>query len=427
MLYHLYESNHLIAKPWRAMAKVFAGIHNHRFNPLKNSLPVRYMSSQCDLYLALTARYAKPEWNISDTVINGARVAIEIETVWQDSFCNLRHFKRDEAAKKHALGKTRNDPRILLIAPLSGHYATLLRGTVEALIPDHEVYITDWVDARTVPVTAGKWDLNDYIDDLMNCLHAIGPKAHIIAICQPGPAALAAVAYMSEHNSPDLPASLTIMGSPIDTRKSPTVPNLLAEKKSYSWFKRNVIHRVPAPNRGAFRKVYPGFLQLGGFITMNKSQHMQAYRGYFNNLVAGDNDNVLKHREFYDEYLAVLDLTAEFYLQTIKDIFQQHKIPKGEFMHHGELIKPECITDVALMTIEGENDDISGIGQTQAAHDLCSNIPAAMKVDYIQPGVGHYGIFNGSRFRKEVRPRINDFIRSHYNAKKELDYRNTYG
>jgi poly(3-hydroxybutyrate) depolymerase len=425
MLYHLYETNHLIAKPFRASAKALTKFYQHRYNPLKNTIPARYITSMCDLYLSLTARYEKPEWGISSTTVKNTIVPVSIETIASDSFYNLLHFKRDEKTLKQANGKKTVDPRVLLIAPLSGHYATLLRGTVEAMLPEHEVYIIDWMDAREVPLTAGKWDLNDYIDDLITCLHVIGPKANILAVCQPGPAALAAVSYMSEHNNPDLPASMIFMGSPIDTRKSPTTPNLLAEKKSYNWFKRHVIHRVPFPNKGAFRKVYPGFLQLGGFITMNRSDHASAYKGYFNNLVSGDNDNVQKHREFYNEYLSVLDLTAEFYLQTIKDVFQQHKIPRGEFIHRDELIKPEKITDVALMTVEGENDDISGIGQTQAAHDLCKNIPEDMKVDYIQPKVGHYGIFNGSRFRNEVQPKLRDFIRSHFNPRKEMSYRST--
>lgn len=427
MLYHVYEMNHLLAKPWRLAAKTVSQLAGHRLNPLGETRAGRYLTSACDLFLSLTDRYDKPEWHLPETRINGAPIPVSVDTQGISPFCHLLHFRRDSQARLAALGRERYDPRVLIVAPLSGHYATLLRGTVAAMLPEHEVYITDWQDARQVPRSAGHWDLNDYIDDVIACLRHIGPRAHVIAICQPGPAVLAGISCLSEQADPDLPASLTVMGSPIDTRRSPTTPNRLAQNKPYRWFENNVIHRVPPPHAGAMRRVYPGFLQLSGFISMNGAQHMDAHLAYFKNLVAGDGDSVHKHREFYQEYLAVLDLTAEFYLQTIRDVFQDHSLPRGTFSHRGQMVRPQCITDVALLTVEGEHDDISGIGQTQAAHDLCCNIPQHMKFDYVQPGVGHYGIFNGSRFRNEVQPRIRDFIRSHFDREQEQDLRRRAG
>ncbi|HRH78336.1 MAG TPA: polyhydroxyalkanoate depolymerase, partial [Cellvibrionaceae bacterium] len=261
-----------------------------------------------------------------------------------------------------------------------------------------------------------------YIDYVIDMLHVVGPNANVIGICQPGPPVLAAVSLMSEAEDPDLPATMTFMGSPIDPRESPTVPNKIAMERSYDWFKDNAIYTVPFPNRGVMRRVYPGFLQLGGFISMNQERHVNAHKDYFNHLVEGDCDSVQKHREFYDEYLAVLDLTAEFYLQTIRDVFQEFKLPKRELVHRGRLVKPEAIKSVALMTVEGENDDISGIGQTQAAHDLCINIPNSMKIDYIQPGVGHYGVFSGTRYRTEIQPRMREFYLNFFNREREAQF-----
>ncbi|MBT8471996.1 MAG: polyhydroxyalkanoate depolymerase, partial [Marinicaulis sp.] len=294
--------------------------------------------------------------------------------------------------------------------------ATLLRGTVEALLPDHDVYITDWINPRNVPITMGRFDLNDYIDYLIDDLRLIGPGAHAIAVCQPGPPLLAACAVMSEENDPARPASMTFMGSPIDTRKSPTTPNVLAQQRSYSWFANNMIYTVPAPYSGVMRRVYPGFVQLYSFLSMNSGRHLNAQYDYFQHLVEGDGDSADKHRSFYDEYLSVLDLTEEFYLQTIREVFQEHSLAEGKFMHRGQRVKLEAITDIALMTVEGENDDISGIGQTQAAHDLCVNIPSKMQLDYIQPKVGHYGVFNGSRWRNEIKPKLAAFIAKHDGA-----------
>jgi poly(3-hydroxybutyrate) depolymerase len=280
------------------------------------------------------------------------------------------------------------------------------------MLAEHDVYITDWRDARNVSLGLGTFDLDDYIDYIMQFLQFLGPDTHIIAVCQPGPAVLAATALMAADDDPCQPASMTLMGSPIDARRSPTVPNLLATNKPLDWFADHVVMRVPFPNAGCMRRVYPGFLQLTGFMTMNLDRHIDAHRNLFYHLVEGDGDSVIAHRKFYDEYLSVMDLTAEFYLQTIRVVFQEHALAEGKMLHHGRPVEPASIRKTALMTVEGEKDDISGIGQTQAAHDLCINIPAEKQVDYIQPGVGHYGVFNGSRWRNEIVPRIRDFIRS---------------
>jgi poly(3-hydroxybutyrate) depolymerase len=299
---------------------------------------------------------------------------------------------------------------VLIVAPLSGHYATLLRGTVEAFLPDHAVFIVDWQNAREVSVLQGRFDFHDYIDHIRDMLRVLGPRPNVLAVCQPGPPVLAAAALMAEDGDPSRPASMTFMGSPIDARLSPTVTNNLAEEKPFTWFQSNMIYTVPAPYPGMGRRVYPGFVQLASFMSMNADKHQEAHRRYFNSLVEGDGDGADKHLEFYDEYLSVLDLTEEFYLQTIDIVFQRHLLPKGELMHRGRKVDPGAITDIGLMTVEGEKDDISGIGQTQAAHDLCSSLPAELKEDYVQPGVGHYGVFNGRRFREEIYPKVRDFI-----------------
>ena len=411
MLYAAYEFGYAAVAPARVAAGLGAKFWRSPFNPLAESWLARTSAAALDVFENATRRYPKPEWNIADTVVNGETVPVSIEPVLRLPFGTLLRFRREEAALERAGGD--NDRKVLIVAPLSGHYATLLRGTVLAMMPDHDVYITDWADARSVPISAGRFDLNDYIDYLIAFLRHIGPRAHAMAVCQPGPALLAAAAVLAEADDPARPATMTIMGSPIDTRRSPTVPNMLSRERPYEWFERNMIHTVPAPYPGMLRRVYPGFLQLYSFLSMNSDRHMNAHYDYFQNLVKGDGDSADKHREFYDEYLAVLDLTEEFYLQTIREVFQEDSLPTGKFMHRGRRVKPEAIRDVALLTVEGERDDISGIGQTQAAHDLCVGLPDHLKADYIQPGVGHYGVFNGSRWRSEIQPRVADFIRRH--------------
>lgn len=408
MLYSVYEMNRLAMTPWRAAANATRRMMRAPWNPMGDTVAGRTMAAAAELFESVTRRYGKPEWMIDHTLVNGHTVAVAEEVVWSDSWCDLLHFRRDSQALVEARGK-RDDRKVLFVAPMSGHYATLLRGTVETFLPDCEVYITDWQDARMVPVSEGRFDLDDFVAYVRKMIAVLGPDVHVVAVCQPGPPTLSAIALMAEDKDPARPASMTFMGSPIDTRKSPTAPNILAEEKPFDWFAQNLIHTVPAPNPGALRRVYPGFLQLAGFMNMNLDRHVDAHWNFFNHLVEGDGDSAEKHRFFYDEYLAVMDLSEEFYLQTISDVFQEHKLARGIQEHHGRRVNVSAIEDIALLTVEGERDDISGIGQTQAAHDLCSNLPDELQLDWVQPEVGHYGVFNGRRFREQIAPRMRDF------------------
>ena len=331
-------------------------------------------------------------------------------------FCELINFKR-----ALPVGDSKNDPKVLVVAPMSGHYATLLRGTVQAMLPEHDVYVTDWIDARDVPIYQGTFDLDDFIDYVIEFIEFLGPRTHVIAVCQPAVPVLAATALMASRDHPAQPASVTLMGGPIDTRRNPTVVNDLAATRPIEWFEQNVISMVPFPNAGMMRRVYPGFIQLTGFMTMNLDRHRKAHWDLFENLVKGDCDSVAQHRKFYDEYLAVMDLPAEFYLQTVQTAFQDHALPNGEMRHRGELVDCSAIRQTALMTVEGENDDICGLGQTQAAHDLCVNVPEDEHFHYVQPGVGHYGVFNGTRWRTEIQPRIREMIRTIHHRRKQAE------
>jgi len=411
MLYSLYELGHLSVAPLRIAALMQSSVLRSPLNPIADTEIARTAAAASDLFESMTRRYRKPDWNLPTTVVNGVEVAVTPTEAWGTPWCKMVHFERDAEALVKARGE-RTDPTVLIVAPMSGHYATLLRDTVSAFIGEHEVYVTDWSDARMVPVIAGRFDLNDYIDHVMGMLRALGPDTHVVAVCQPGPLVLAAVSLMAQEDDPCAPATMTIMGSPIDARKSPTAPNKLAETRDLDWFKQNMIHTVPALYPGAFRRVYPGFLQLASFMGMNLSRHVDAHNAYFQNLVKGDGDSTEKHRDFYDEYLAVMDLSEEFYIQTLEEVFQKYTLANGTMMHRGKRVDPGAITKTALLTVEGENDDISGIGQTQAAHDICVNIPETMRRDYIQPGVGHYGVFSGRRFRTEIYPRMREFIRA---------------
>jgi poly(3-hydroxybutyrate) depolymerase len=312
-------------------------------------------------------------------------------------------------------GKTALEPAVLIAAPLSGHYATLLRGTVEAFLQDHEVFVTEWANARDVPFLDGRFDFHDYIDHIRSMLRVLGPRPHVVAVCQPGPPVLAAAALMAEDGEESRPASMTFMGSPIDARLAPTAANRLAQERPFTWFESNMIHTVPPPYPGMGRRVYPGFVQLYSFLSMNAERHQQAHWNYFEDLLKGADEEAAKHLEFYDEYLSVLDMTEEFYLQTIEIVFQKCLLPKGLLEHRGRKVRPELITDIGLLTVEGENDDISGIGQCQAAHALCTGLTTDMRQDYVQPAVGHYGVFHGRRFREQIYPRIRDFIHAHDN------------
>jgi len=408
MLYSLYELGHWSVRPMRAAAYLQSFLLRSPLNLMADSEFSKAASAATDLFEAVTRRYVKPQWNLPTTMVNSLSVAVKPEVVWRRPWCSLVHFARDEEALRRARGD-RTDPAVLIVAPLSGHYATLLRGTVEAFLPDYDVYITDWQDARMAPIVLGRFDLNDYVDYIIDILRFLGPDTHVVAVCQPGPPVLAAISILSEAEDEAAPATMTFMGSPIDARRSPTQPNQLAQTHDRAWFEKNMIHTVPLNYPGAFRRVYPGFVQLASFMGMNWNKHVDAHYEFYKHLIEGDGDSTQKHREFYDEYLSVLDLSEEFYMQTIVDVFQEYKLARGAFEHHGRIVRPKAIRNTALMTVEGERDDISGIGQTQAAHDLCENIPHHMQLDYVQEGVGHYGVFNGRRFATEIFPRMREF------------------
>lgn len=410
--YQLYELTHAALSPSRALADATRLYYRNPVNPLAHTEFGRSIAAGAELFERLTRRYGKPEFGIAETVVGAERIPVRQDVVWSRPFCRVLHF-----AKQFNDGRGPG-PKLLLVAPMSGHYATLLRGTVETMLPYHDVYITDWIDARMVPLSEGRFDLDDYIDYIISILHRLGPDTHVMAVCQPSVPVLAAVALMEAQDNPYRPQSMTLMGGPIDTRINPTAVNRLAEERDLEWFRRNAVMRVPFPHAGFMRDVYPGFLQLSGFMSMNLDRHIAAHRELFYHLVEGDGDSAEKHREFYDEYNAVMDLTAEFYLQTVDTVFIRHALPKGEMTHRGVPVDCSAITNTALMTVEGEKDDISGVGQTKAAHDLCTALHDSKRAHYEQPGVGHYGVFNGSRFRSEIAPRISDFIASHDTGKR---------
>ncbi|MHC3127320.1 esterase [Brevundimonas sp. GN22] len=409
MLYALHELAYHSATPLRFGAQMARQFWTSPFNLASDTAVGRTAFATAELIESITRRYGKPEWRLERVDIGGHPVRTTSEVVWSSPWCRLIRFNRNRDDLK-AVNKPAAAPSVVIVAPLSGHYATLLRGTVEGFLQDYDVLITDWVNAREVPLLEGRFDFSDYIDHVRLMLEAIGGRAHVVAVCQPGPPVLAACALMAEDNHPNRPASMSFLGSPIDARLSPTATNQLAEEKPFTWFKSNMIHTVPFPYAGVGRRVYPGFVQLYSFMSMNEEKHIDAHRGYFDSLVSGDGDGVEKHEEFYDEYLSVLDLTEEFYLQTIEHVFQQYSLPRGVLEHRGRKVDLSTISDIGLATIEGENDDISGVGQTQAAHVLTPNIPDTRRLLHVQEDVGHYGVFNGRRFREHIYPRLRDFI-----------------
>ena len=402
--YLMYEASHALLSPARAFAQASKLFYANPLNPISQTAFAKSMAAGFEMFERTTRRYGKPQFEFGSVLVGGERVPVVERVVWEKPFCKLLHF--DRALRSNV----RPQPKVLMVAPMSGHYATLLRGTVEAFLPTHEVYITDWADARVVPLAEGRFDLDDYIDYVIDMLRYLGPDVHVMAVCQPSVPVLAAIAVMEEDNDPAVPRSMTLMGGPIDTRESPTQVNLLAEKRGLDWFRRHCIFKVPLPNQGFMRDVYPGFLQLSGFMAMNIDRHLEAHGEMFKHLVEGNGDSAEKHREFYDEYLAVMDLTAEFYLQTVDTVFVQHALPKGTMRHRDRIVDLTAVRRCGLMTVEGEKDDISGVGQTYAAHRLCTNVPDELRAHWVQPKVGHYGVFNGSRFRAEIAPRIADFM-----------------
>ena len=408
MLYHMYEFAQAALRPARALAGSAKFLYGNPFNPFAHTSIGRSTAAAAELVERTTRRYKKPAFGIKSTVVAGRAVAVREQVVWEKPFCRLIQFSRDLPAHEAFQA-----PRILIIAPLSGHYATLLRGTVEGLLPHHEIYISDWADARSVPVEQGGFDLDDYVDYVIEMIRLFKGDVHVMAVCQPSVPVLIAVSHMEATADTEAPRSMILLGGPIDTRVSPTVVNKLAAEKGIDWFRQNVITTVPWPHAGRGRQVYPGFLQLTGFMSMNLDRHMNAHRELFFNLVKGDGDSAEKHREFYDEYLAVMDMAAQYYLSTVEHVFIEHALATGRMRYRDALIDPAAVRGVALMTVEGENDDITGLGQCRAAHTLCRNLPASMKAHHLQAKVGHYGIFNGSRFRSDIVPAISRFTRLH--------------
>ena len=361
--YLIYETSHAVLQPWRAAAQATKLVFSSPLNPLAYTPYGRAMVAACELFERTTRRYGKPAFDLT-VPVDGEPLPVSEQVVWERPFCRVVAFDPGTT------GGVRLGPKLLVVAPLSGHYATLLRGTVEAFVPTHQVFITDWINARMVPLLKGRFDLDDYIDYLISIFRALGPDLHVMAVCQPSAPVIAAIARMEAENDPLTPLSMTLMGGPIDTRRSPTKVNLLAEKRGTDWFRRKCIVKVPLGYPGFGRDVYPGFLQLSGFMAMNMDRHVTAHRDMFKHLVRGDGDSAEKHREFYDEYLAVMDLPAEYFLQTVETVFVNHLLPKGEMMHRGESVDLHSIRHCAIMVVEGEKDDISGVGQTYAALDL---------------------------------------------------------
>jgi poly(3-hydroxybutyrate) depolymerase len=405
MLYDAYEVQRSLLAGASKLAGLGAGWLSNPANPWGYSSMGPMVAASLEVFAHAAAPRGKPEFGIESVHIRGKDVPVSEEILLRKPFGQLKHFYREGIE---------TGPRLLIVAPMSGHYATLLRGTVERLLPSFDVYITDWRDAKLVPLSEGGFNLDDYIDYLIEFLELIGTKTgerpHMLAVCQPAVPAFAATALMNEDKNPHRPKTLTMMGGPIDTRKAPTAVNTLATQRPFSWFEQNVIATVPMIYPGAGRKVYPGFLQLAGFMTMNLGSHLISHWEMFKHLVVGDEEGAQSTQKFYEEYRSVCDMTAEFYLQTVDVVFQQHSLPKGEMEHRGRLVRPDAIRDTALLAIEGERDDISGIGQTKAALDITTKLPKAKKHYFLAEDVGHYGIFNGRKWREKIAPVVEKFV-----------------
>jgi poly(3-hydroxybutyrate) depolymerase len=408
MLYQWYEAQRAFMAPFSEFASASAKLYNHPLSPFVHTPMAQRISAGLDLMHRLAKDYEKPPFGISSATVGGIEVAVQQQVALNRPFCRLLRFKRF-TDNPVALETMKSQPTVLVVAPLSGHHSTLLRDTVRSLLHDHKVFITDWTDARMVPVEAGLFHLDDYVAYVQEFIRHVGPHAHVMSVCQPTVPVLAAVSLMASRGE-TTPLTMTMMGGPIDARKSPTAVNNLAIDKTFQWFENNVIYRVPQNYPGAGRRVYPGFMQYSGFVAMNPDRHVTSHYDYFLDLVRGDEESAESHREFYDEYNAVLDMPAEYYLDTIKRVFQEFALVNGTWVVEGQPVRPQDIRHTALLTIEGELDDISGAGQTKAAHDLCSGIPAEHRFHYDAEGAGHYGIFSGRRWREMVYPRVRSFI-----------------
>jgi poly(3-hydroxybutyrate) depolymerase len=403
LLYQAYAAQQSLLEPWRRFADLARPFTLQPW-PVKLALPfLDYMGAAFELVSETKIRHERPDFGIDEVPVGGRQVAITEATEFETPFCRLTHFVK---------ARTQTEPRVLLVAPMSGHFATLLRGTVTALLPDHDVYITDWINARKVPLRHGAFDFDDYVDHIVEFCRRLGPELHVIAVCQPAVPVLAAVALMAADNDPLAPRSITLMGGPIDPRANPTRVNEFAAKHSLGALERTVITQVPPPHAGFMRRVFPGFLQLTGFMGMNLGRHIRAHTDMFHHLVKGNGDDAAAIRRFYDEYLTVSDMTAEFYLQTVERVFQKFDLPQERMTSRGRPVEPRAITRTALMTVEGAEDDICAPGQTYAAHILCGKLDAGRRAHHLQQRVGHYGVFNGRRWREEIMPRIREFIRA---------------
>lgn len=414
MMYQLYETQRAMMAPFSEFASATSKLYNHPLSPFAQAPLAHRVSAGFDLLHRLAKEYEKPAFGITTATVSGVDVAVQEQVALAKPFCRLLRFKRFTDNPK-ALEQMRAQPTVLLVAPLSGHHATLLRDTVKCLLNDHKVFITDWTDARMVPLEQGPFHLDDYVAYVQEFIRLIGPAVHVISVCQPTVPVLGAVSLLASRGE-FTPRTMTMMGGPIDARKSPTAVNNLATNKSHSWFENNVIFRVPSNFAGAGRRVYPGFLQHTGFVAMNPDRHMSSHYDYFKDLIRGAGGSAESHRQFYDEYNAVLDMPAEYYLDTIKTVFQDFALVNGTWVVKGEPVRPQDITTTALLTIEGELDDISGAGQTRAAHGLCAGIPKTRQFHYDALGAGHYGIFSGRRWREKVYPQVRDFIARHDQA-----------
>lgn len=404
MLYDAYEMQRSLLAGASTLANMGAGWLQNPANPFAYSQMGPIVASALDVFAHASAPRGKPDFGLTSAIVEGRRVPVTEEIVLRKPFGQLKRFRRQGID---------GGPKLLIVAPMSGHYATLLRGTVERMLPGHDVYITDWRDAKLVPLDAGRFDLDDYVDYLIEFLEAIGPGAHMLAVCQPSVPCYAAAAVMSADRNPARPRTLTMMGGPIDTRKAPTAVNTVATERPHSWFQRNVIATVPYHYPGSGRKVYPGFLQLAGFMAMNLGDHLTGHWEMFKHLVQGDGESADASKAFYEEYRSVCDMTAEFYLHTVDVVFQRHLLPRGRMMHRGRRVDPAAIADIAILAIEGERDDISGVGQTRAALDISTGLPKALKRYHLAHGVGHYGIFNGSKWRDRIAPVVEQWIAAH--------------
>jgi poly(3-hydroxybutyrate) depolymerase len=413
MFYELRDMQRAMLKPLSNLARATGALCVLPGSPLSGVPFSRSLAAGLELFHRLTRSYEKPPFGIDSVTVDGCEVPVTERVVLAKPFCRLVRFER---LMPQALAGRPVDPVVLVFAPLSGHFATLLRDTVRTMLPEHDVYVTDWIDARQVPLSAGPFHLDDYVAYAMEFIRCLGPAVNVMAVCQPTVPVLGAVSLLATLGDPHQVRSMTLMGGPIDARRSPTQVTELAVGRPLSWFEDNLVHRVPPGNPGAGRRVYPGFLQLAAFMAMNPSRHAEAYRNFYFDVAAGREDRAAAHRRFYDEYNAVLDMPAEYYLETVKLVFQEFALAKGEWTVHLEgrdiRVAPEDVRETALFTIEGEKDDISGLGQTEAAQALCGGIPQGRRRHLVAAGVGHYGLFSGSRWRERIYPEVRAFIRA---------------